>query len=88
MSIIIRIRYSLPVFVISIGILIFELTNTDGIYFGSLINRIHPCVQDPLNSAPCYIGYDVIFMIALGIIALVTFLLILSEVFKQLRKRD
>ena len=40
-------------------------------YFGVFFNQFHPCVQDPLQSFPCYGIYDLVTMGAAIILGLI-----------------
>ena len=51
---------------------LFYLANT-GRYFGAWVNKIRPCVQEPMTSFPCYGVYDIgamIFAVVVGIVLL------------------
>ena len=43
-----------------------------GLYIGRAINTVIPCVQDPSNSAPCFVVYDAVAMFALFLIGLLS----------------
>jgi len=51
------------IYVFVLGIIVcffvFQLANT-GRFIGVLINRFSPCVQNPMNSFPCFGIYDIV----------------------------
>ena len=46
--------------------LLFILVLNGLVGIGEMINRIIPCAQNPLNSFPCHLKYDMYFMLFLG----------------------
>jgi hypothetical protein len=74
-----------PLLGIIVCIFVFLKANT-GRFFGVLINRFFPCVQNPMNSFPCFGIYDIGMMIAaliLGIILIGVIIFRLVKLYKD-----
>jgi hypothetical protein len=54
-------------------------------FFGKFINRFSPCVQNPAQSAPCYIGYDIALMVFVAVIGFVFFLILIFDLYKMFK---
>ncbi len=55
--------------------------------FGVFINSLHPCVQDPMTSVPCYGLIDIGIMIVAGVILVLCVILILVNLTKHLKSK-
>lgn len=58
-------------------------------FFGEIVNAVFPCEQNPMNSAPCSLGYDLYLGVALLAAAGVAFCLLLYALMRDFvfRKR-
>jgi hypothetical protein len=65
-----------------ISVLIFKLADT-GRYFGKWINTISPCIEDPMTSFPCYLGYDLAMMAVSGVVGILCALALLVFVYRK-----
>lgn len=54
---------------IALCAIVFYLANTAQ-FLGKFINQLSPCVQDPMNSFPCYGVYDIGIAIGAMVIGL------------------
>lgn len=60
---------------------VFELANT-GRFIGVFINRFSPCVQNPMNSFPCFGFYDIV---AMGIAVAIGIILVMVSLYKTIK---
>jgi hypothetical protein len=55
-------KLCLPIFGILLCVFVFAKANT-GRFIGVYLNTLFPCVQEPMNSSPCFGIYDIAAMI-------------------------
>lgn len=69
------------ILIISFILLVLEFFNL--ISIGKIINKIYPCTQNPLNSFPCFMKYDIYFMILLLTISVILCIYLLFIIAKR-----
>ncbi len=57
------------------------------IAIGPIINRYHPCLQEPASSFPCYGIYDIYAILVLAIALLAALILLLITIIVRKRKK-
>ena len=76
-----KIKHLVILFSFSLTIILLEIFNI--ISVGYIINKFFPCTQNPTNSLPCYIKYDIQFLFFLGSFSLVILILIIAGLLKK-----
>lgn len=70
--------------ILAVCIFIFYFANTSR-FFGKLMNKFFPCVQNPANSFPCYGQYDIAVMVIAVIVGIIFLGIFVFDVYKSFR---
>jgi len=79
-------KICLPMIGVALCWVIFQMANTAR-YFGVFINQFTSCVQEPMNSFPCYGVYDLIMMGLAVVIGFVLLAVIIFRTFQFFRRK-
>jgi hypothetical protein len=72
-------------FGIGVCSVVFQMENM-GLFFGAFINRFSPCIQDPMNSFPCYGIYDIGMMAVVLMVGLILSGIVIFRLVQHFRK--
>lgn len=79
-------KFYIPVIGIVLSAIAFQLANSAK-NFGVFINSIFPCVQNQMNSFPCYGWVDLGVMAVASILFVVCIFLILIKLVKHIKNK-